>query len=147
MADNAASTQVGETAELIELILSHLPSLDIVTASTVNKKFRNVILNPVIPVILKKNLFLRATNALPQYWLPLKRYEGKTLFRAFTVDPDSVIFEPTPESSTDYHDLPLRVVSECPLLKRPSEAKGFWARDEIDSEQLEWNPCSTSPHQ
>jgi hypothetical protein len=147
MANTSASTQVGETAELIELILSHLPTLDIVTASTVNKKFRNVVLNPVIPVILKRNLFLRATNALPQYWLPLKRCEGKTLFRAVTVDPDSVIFEPTPESSTDYHDLPLRVVSACPLLKRPSEAQGFWARCEIDSEQLEWNPCSTSPHQ
>jgi hypothetical protein len=147
MADTAASTQVGETAELIELILSHLPTLDIVKASTVNKQFRNVILNPVIPVILKKNLFLRATNDLPRYWLPLKRYEGKTLFRAVTVDPDSVIFEPTPESSTDYHDRPLRVVSPCPLLRRPSEAQGFWARYEIDSEQIEWNPCSTSPHQ
>lgn len=112
MADTTASTQLGETAELVELILSHLPMLDIVKVSGVNKNFRDAILNSVM---LQRNMFLRATNALPQYWLPLKRYEGKTLFRVVTVDPDSVIFEPTPESSTDYHDLPLRVVSACPL--------------------------------
>lgn len=97
--------------------------------------------------MLQKNTFLRPTNALPQSWLPIKRHEDRTLYRAVTVNPDSLIFEPTPVSSTDYHDLPLRVVSACPLLKRPVEAQGFWAPNENPFKQLEWNPCSASPHQ
>jgi hypothetical protein len=146
MADTAASTQVGETAELIELILSCLPMLDIVAASGVNKTFRNVILNSVM---LERNLFLRATDALPQYWLQLKcyGYGGRILFRAVTVDSDSLVFEPTPESSTENHDLPLRVVSACPFLKRSSEDQGFWAPYQTSLEHLEWNPCSVTPYQ
>lgn len=144
MANNAAATQVGQTAELIELILSELSLFDIVVATGVNKTFRNVILGSTM---LQRNTLLRATNALQQYWLPIKRHEDRTLYRTFTVDPDSLRFEPTPVSSTNYHDLPLRVVCACPLLKRPVEAQGFWAPNENPFEQLGWNPCSASPHQ
>jgi hypothetical protein len=141
---STAAAQVGETAELVELILSYLPLLDIVTASVVSKTFRNVIFNSLT---LQRKLFLRPTNALPQYWLPLERFGPRTTFRTVTVDATSEIFEPTAESKIEHDDLPLRVVSVCPLLETPSEAQGFWARHETSSDMLGWNPSSTSPHQ
>ena len=150
MASTPASTQVGQTTELIELILSNLSLSDVIAATGVNRRFRNTILNSVT---LRRKLFLSATNASPQYWLPLERYvlttlqRCQTLFRAVTVDADSLIFEPTPASRIDRNDLPLRIVSTCPLLERPSEAQGFWARHESSFDKLEWNQFSTSPNQ
>jgi hypothetical protein len=144
MASTTAASQVGSTTELIELILSDLPLLDIIAASAVNKTFRNVILNSPM---LQRKLFLRPTNALPRYWLPLEQYHDRTLFRTVTVDPDSSIFQPTSESRLDQHNFPLRVVSTCPLLKRPNEAKGSWTPYETFHQSIKWNSLSTSPHQ
>lgn len=150
MASIPASTQVGQTVVLIKLILSFLPLPNIAKACGINKTFRNTILNSVT---LRKKLFLSATDASPQYWLPLERYiptnsqTCQTLFRAVTVDADSLIFEPTPKSRTHSKDLPLRVVSTCPLLERPSEAQGSWARYETSFDKLQWNQLSTSPNQ
>jgi hypothetical protein len=141
MVNIAASTQVGETAELIEFILSHLPMQDIVSASGVNKKFRNVILNPVIPVILKRNIFLRATTALPQYWLPLNwqrvTYKSDTrprigsIIHCHRIKSPGVIGDAVVQAHLenvadgaldDWTDptFPLKVVSICPLLKVPA---------------------------
>ena len=144
MTNTVAATQVGETAELIELILSDLSPLDVIAATGVNKTFRNVILNSPM---LQKKLFLLSTNALPRYWLPLKCFLSTTLFRTVTVDEGSSILEPTSESDMKYDNFPLRVVSASPLLKRPNEAQGIWNRYDPSLEKLEWDPGTTSPHQ
>jgi len=150
MASIPASTQVGQAVALVELILSFLPLPDIVKLSRVNKTFRNTILNSVT---LRRKLFLPATDASPQYWLPLERYipttsqTCQTLFRTVTVDADSLIFEPTLTPRIDSNDLPLRIVSTCPLLERPSEAQGSRARCETSFDKLEWHQFSTSPNQ
>ena len=143
--DATAVTQVGQTVELIELILSHLPPLDIVTATAVNKTFRNVVFSSHT---LQKKLFLRPTNALPLYWLPLKRCPPISVFQTTTVDADSDIFEPTAGWRMELLDFsPLRVVYTCPLLERPSEAEGFWAHPATSLDKLEWQPISSSPNQ
>jgi hypothetical protein len=146
MANDSAATHVGQTTELIELILSHLSPFDVAAATSVNHTFRNAILNSLT---LRRKLFLRPKNALPQYWLRLQLFPIRTLFRAATVDPDSLEFEPTPESrfKRDEYRLPLKVVSTCPLLERPNEAQGFWATYKKSQEKLKWNQLSTSPHQ
>lgn len=60
-----AVAQVLGTPELLEGILSHLPVLDLVVATGVNKTFRNAI---QASSELQRNLFMLPSKDEPEYW-------------------------------------------------------------------------------
>jgi hypothetical protein len=124
--------KVFNTPELLEGVLSHLPVLDLVIATGVNKTFRNTI---QASVHLQRHLFLLPTNREPEYW-KLVRRDTNGVFRP--VDDHeandewdiTIVHLSLPDVSLGYHLVPiasdtdgsapsrrsLQAVSLCPLL-------------------------------
>jgi hypothetical protein len=125
-----AAAQVGSVPELLEGIFSHLPVLDLVMATGVNKTFRNVV--QASPQLQQK-LFMSPSEDKAEYWKIVRptfdkyergySYNTIHLHRMESPGVDDVVLKAQLDAvaaDPDYWNHPtrfLKVVSICPLLE------------------------------